>query len=98
MIQQGGRRFVAGSVARRGCALDTWQAVLVRPSLGPGDFVLVDGPACGAGEVCPDFSASGAPVGLGLVSTAALTSGLPPGTVAQFAHGFDNWRVTVWRR
>ena len=56
-----------------------------------------DGPA-GAGESRPDLSGTGAPIRIGLVTEAALISGLPPGSVACFAHGSYNWRVSVWRR
>ena len=61
------------------------------------DFEFVDGLACAAGESCPDFSGSGAPIRLGLVGGADDRGGgvvLP----VQTAHGFDNWKVTVWRR
>ena len=98
LIQQGDRWYVANSRARRTCPSATWQAVGVRSSLSEQDFVLVKGPACGSGESCPDFSAGSAAIGLGLASAAQLSSGLPPDTTAHFAHGFDNWKVTVWRR
>ena len=98
MLEQGGRRYVANSTSRRSCASSDWTTAFLRASLVRTDFVLADGPACGVGESCPDFSAAGAPITLGLASGASLTSGLPPGTVARFAHGFENWRATVWRR
>ena len=82
MLEQGGRRYVANSTSRRSCASSDWTAVFLRASLVPTDFVLADGPACGVGESCPDFSAAGAPITLGLASGASLTSGLPPGTVS----------------
>lgn len=98
LIEQGGRSYTAHAPHRRVCPAGTWQAVGARSSLVADDFVLVDGPACGSGESCPDFGANAAPIELGLASAARLSSGLPGGTTAHFAHGFDNWRVTVWRR
>jgi hypothetical protein len=62
------------------------------------EFGLVDGPACGQGESCPDFSASGAPLRFGYVSVTQLKSGLTPGTTAHFAYGVDNWGLKVWKR
>jgi len=94
MIEQAGRIFVATRSAVY-CKTPTWTAVR-RSSLGAEDFELVDGPACAAGESCPDFSGSGAQIRLGLVSGADLGGGLVP--PVQTAHGFDNWKVTVWRR
>lgn len=93
MIEQSGRRFMArGAVAA--CRIAGWNAVR-RASLVAADFTLVAGPACTADQPCPDFSASGAPIQLGLVGGSALDGGLvPPVTVV---HGFDNWKVTVWR-
>jgi hypothetical protein len=98
LIEQGGRRFVA-SKAAAGCTVNGWSTAL-HPSLGRDDFVLVDGPACVPGESCPDFSSAGAPIRLGLVGEAALEFPLPPTgpAIAHFAHGFDNWKVTVWRK
>ena len=94
MIEQAGRRFVAANWAMY-CKATTWTTVR-RSSLGAEDFELVDGPACAAGETCPDFSGSGAAIRLGLVGGTELSSGLIP--PVQTSHGFDNWKVTVWRR
>jgi hypothetical protein len=94
MIEQAGRRFVA-SASVMYCSATRWTAVR-RASVGAADFELVDGPACISGEACPNFSASGAPIRLGLVGGAELSSGLVP--PVQTGHGFDNWKVTVWRR
>lgn len=94
MIRQAGRTYIA-SAHERGCASSTWASAAVRPSLEAEDFIRIDGPACVAGESCPDFSAAGAPIQLGLVSGARVGSGKPAGTAA---HGFDNWRATLWRR
>jgi hypothetical protein len=96
MIEQAGRRFVAAKWAMY-CRATTWTTV-PRPSLGSDDFELVDGPACAAGESCPNFSSRGAAIRLGLVGGVDLDKGaglIPP---VQPSHGFDNWKVTVWRR
>lgn len=95
MIRQAGRTYVANSLKRNYCASTAWEAAGQRGSLVASDFTLIDGPACGASESCPDFSAAGAAIQLGLVSGASVASGKPAGTAA---HGFDNWRAAVWRR
>jgi hypothetical protein len=94
MIEQAGRRFVATQSARY-CVATTWTG-LGRSSLAAEDFELAGGPACATGEPCPDFSGSAAPIRFGLVSGADLSGGLPP--PVQTGHGFDNWKVMVWRR
>jgi len=94
LIEQSGRRFIASTSAIY-CGATHWSTVR-RSSLGADDFEFFDGPACAAGEPCPNFSANGAPIRLGLVGGATLSNGLPP--PVQTAHGFDNWKVTVWRR
>lgn len=94
MIRQAGRTYIA-STQERECASSTWASAAVRPSLVASNFFRIDGPTCGAGESCPDFSAAGAPIQLGLVSGARVGSGNPAGNAA---HGFDNWRATLWRR
>lgn len=94
MIEQAGRRFVASKAAVY-CLANTWSAVR-RASLDASDFELVEGPACGSGESCPDFSSNGLPVRLGLMAGADLSGGLVP--PVRTSHGFDNWKVTVWRR
>lgn len=63
-------------------------------SLRADDF-LFSGPACGATEQCPDFSATAAPLRFGFVTKASLAAGSPAGSVVQ---GVDNWKVTVWRK
>jgi len=95
MLEQAGRHFIAPR-SEVFCASRSWTAVR-RSSFGAEDFELVDGPACAAGESCPDFSVGGAPIRLGLMGGADNRSGgvvLP----VQTSHGFDNWKVTVWRR
>lgn len=96
LIEQGGRRYVAPAYAF-GCPQVTAWGTVVRPSLRAEDFMLADGPACGAGESCPDFSATAAPLRFGLVGEADR-SNAPAGGGARFTHTFDNWAVTVWRR
>jgi len=90
VIEQGGRRFLSNTFD--GCNSSTWRAGMGRASLAPGDFRLFDGPACAAGETCPDFSASAAPMRFGYWR---ISFGGPGGSIA---HGIDNWKVTVWKR
>jgi len=91
MIEQSGRRYVSRS--GRGC-LSLWLNFDQLPSLVAGDFVLVDGPACGDGESCPDFSAAGAPVRFGFERRVELRAGASAGAIE---HGIDNWKISVWR-
>jgi len=49
-------------------------------------------PPCAAGESCPDFSATAAPMRFGYWR---ISYGMTGDTIA---HGIDNWKVTVWRR
>jgi hypothetical protein len=91
-IEQGGRRYFAdidGFVSN--CASSTWSAAIRRASLRAQDFVLVAGPACTAGESCPDFSASALPLHFGYRRISF-------GGAGESIHGIDNWKVTVWRR
>lgn len=90
LIEQGGRRFLSNTFDV--CSATTWRTTVKRASLAPGDFRLFDGPACGTGESCPDFSASAAPMRFGYWRIAYTA---PGGTLA---HGIDNWKVTVWKR
>jgi len=59
------------------------------------DEFLFSGPACGASESCPDFSATAAPLRFGFVTKVGLATGSSAGSVEQ---GVDNWMVTVWKR
>lgn len=97
MIQQAGRTFVPFGWQPRTCTSSQWSAVAPRFSLVAAEFSVINSPPCGTGETCPDFSASGAPITLGLVSGARVSypDVLPIGTAS---HGFDNWRATVWRK
>lgn len=92
-LEQAGRHYVASKrPGFRLCTLAGWHPV---PSLGrvvEWDFLLAAGPACAAGEACPDFSATAMPLRFGFTrhTTAAPGQSVP--------HGIDNWQVTVWRR
>lgn len=93
LVEQGGRKYIAR--ASNSCASAAWTPLMPASSLGEADFVLVDGPACAAGQSCPDFSATAAPLRLGYVRDASVTAGSAAGSIE---HGIDNWKVTVWRR
>lgn len=93
MIEQSGRKYTTGATI--GCSAPAWSHFSGWPSLGIGDFVLVDGPACGAGESCPDFSATAAPLQFGYLRDARQAASAPAGSIG---HGIDNWKVAVWRR
>ena len=104
LLEQNGRRYtVSGSFGD--CAgsanpfTPTWHTQ-TGASLAPEDFKLVDGPACGANEACPDFSDTASPLRFGFVTHAAPGGVAVPGggTPVHFEHGLDNWKVTVWRR
>jgi len=90
VIEQGGRRYLSNTFDT--CVLTSWSTVVMRASLAAADFRLFDGPACAAGEACPDFSASAAPMRFGYWR---ITFGIGGDSIA---HGIDNWKVTVWRR
>jgi hypothetical protein len=98
-LEQGGRRFLPDRNAAATCFSPGWNT---RGWLGFGAaaFKQVDGPACGTGEACPDFSSQGAPIRLGLAYTVELRSPLPAAgaSAPHFEQGLDNWRATVWRR
>lgn len=89
-VEQAGRRYVAegGGI----CNSTAWSAGTRRSSLRAGDFTLVNGPACGATEACPDYSANAPALRLGFLR---VVWGAPGDTIG---HGVDNWKVTVWRR
>jgi hypothetical protein len=90
LIEQAGRRFRPRSLASA-CASAAWTRVQKDASLAAADFDLLDGPACGAAQACPDFSASAPPIRFGFVRFAAANG-------TSTVHGIDNWKVTVWRR
>lgn len=89
VIEQAGRHYIA--VPRADCGAAAWIVGAGRGSLTATDFERFDGPACNAGEACPDFSASGAPMRFGYRRIAFATPG------ASVVHVIDNWRATVWR-
>jgi hypothetical protein len=94
---QAGRWYQARSVPPgSGCGY-AWGAGVERSSLSLDhfDFELVAGPPCGPGEVCPDASASGAPIRFGFIGGAQR---FPAAAFGVAADDVDNWRVTVWRR
>jgi hypothetical protein len=96
-IEQAGRRYVPMPPGGDGWAYcgPSWAPAPALRSVAAGEFVLVDGPACAAGEACPDFSAQAAPIRLGFETAIDVGVVTSPVTVVQ---GIDNWRVAVWRR
>ncbi len=92
LLEQGGRRYTAKAL--NGCSQPVWLSLTPRLSLVAADLQQVDGPACGAGEACPDFSATAAPLRFGYARSSQQGSGSP----ATLVHGIDNWKVVVWRR
>jgi hypothetical protein len=90
VIEQGGRRYLSNSHSI--CVATSWSAVTSRASLAVSDFRPFDGPACNAGESCPDFSAVALPLRFGYWRIAYGSQG------ESIAHGIDNWKVTVWPR
>lgn len=92
IIQQGPRRYASFGLGSAACTSTAWNASQSSAGLTPADFALIDGPECGPGESCPDFSALAAPMTFGFRRIAWGTGG------DVVAHGIDNWRVNVWRR
>ncbi|MEP6501803.1 MAG: hypothetical protein ABJD97_00605 [Betaproteobacteria bacterium] len=90
VIEQAGRHYGADQYGL--CVQTSWAPVANRASLVAADFHRFDGPACGTGESCPDFSAAGAPMRFGYFRIVFGTQG------NVIAHGIDNWKVTVWRQ
>ena len=88
-IEQAGRRYVANTGSD--CGLALWAGRAGRASLAATDFRLFDGPPCGSGESCPDFTSSGTPMRFGYFDVVYSGPGVP------VVHGVDNWQVTVWR-
>lgn len=91
LVEQGGRRF--GSTSW-GCSI-AWMKVFDQGALRALNFRQLDGPPCGNNPDCLDFGPRGAPLRLGLFTSAAQPAGAPAVTMTQ---GVDNWRVAVWRR
>lgn len=94
MFEQAGRRYRLPNW-QGSCTLHSsdWIST-TRSSLKADEFVF-SGPACGANEKCPDFSATAAPLRFGFMTELGLAAGSPAGFLVQ---GVDNWKVTVWRR
>lgn len=94
MFEQGGRQFAAEDPRRFGtgvyCSANDW-----RSTGGLMSTLLVAGPACGAGETCPDLSASAAPLRFGFM---VVERSISPGAAQRIVNGYDNWKVSVWRR
>ncbi len=89
-LAQSGRRYLSNTDGV--CTSTQWSAAPGRASLAAADFRLFDGPPCGVGESCPDFSPQAAPITFGYWR---ITFGTPGDVIG---HGIDNWRVTVWPR
>jgi hypothetical protein len=93
LIEQGGRRFAASASVT--CGEASWSSASLLPqSFVQADFFQVDGPACGAGELCPDFGAAGGPIRFGVYQENQGGTGFAGGSGG---FGIDNWKVTVWR-
>jgi hypothetical protein len=90
LVEQAGRRYRPSALAGA-CTSPAWTSFRKGVSLVAADFDLLEGPACGAAQVCPDFSAGAPPIRLGFVRFAAANT-------TPTVHGIDNWSVTVWRR
>jgi hypothetical protein len=94
LVEQNNRRYLAGGPTLCGAA--TWSNRVLTPgTFVAADFAQITGPACGAGQACPDFSATGAPLRFGFANFNEALAGIAG---ASGGLGVDNWRVTVWRR
>jgi hypothetical protein len=91
LLEQSGRTYIGNQRPRSDVLPSTWSPIASQSSLLATDFGLLDGPACAAGESCPDFSASAAPMRFGYWR---ISFGIQGDTIV---HGIDNWKVTVWR-
>lgn len=93
LIEQDGRRYMANGALPFGSP--TWSAAAFPAVFDTSAFYRVDGPACAAGESCPNFSATGKPIRFGFANGNQGSAGFA-GVSGGF--GVDNWKVTVWRR
>jgi hypothetical protein len=93
LIEQDGRRYMANGFMSLGTL--TWNAAAFPAVFDASAFYRVDGPACAAGESCPDFSASGQPIHFGFANS---NQGLAGFAGVSGGFGVDNWKVTVWRK
>lgn len=93
-MSQNGRRYIAGGPTL--CGASTWSSTTLIPgTFAATDFALIDGPACGAAESCPNFGANGMPIRFGFANGNQGTAGFAG---ASGGFGIDNWKVTVWRK
>jgi hypothetical protein len=95
LIEQDGRRFVAAESRWATCSSDTWMPVTTRMAIGADEFQKVAGPDCPTGVACPDFGPGGTTLRLGLAHVTRASAAASPGVRSR---GFDNWRLTIWRR
>lgn len=99
LVEQGGRRYVrAGYSGLDGPGFGWRPSPRAEPGYPaqPGEFLRVDGPACGPADTCrPDFSASAPPLRFGVAHFVRNVEGQPATTVVL---GLDNFRVVLWRR
>ncbi len=91
LLEQAGRRYRPAVISAGNCSGSAWTPLREAASLAASDFELLEGPACGAGQQCPDFSASALPIRFGFTRFAGANS-------TPTVHGIDNWKVSVWRR
>ncbi len=98
-LEQGGRRFMPDRNAGATCFSPGWYT-RSWSGFDATAFKLADGPSCGVGEACPDFSSQGVPMRMGMAYIVELRSPLPPASAASAPHfeqGFDNFKASVWR-
>jgi hypothetical protein len=93
LIEQDGRRYMANGLMPVGTL--TWTAAAFPAVFDASAFYRVDGPACAAGEPCPNFSATGTPIRFGFANGNEGSAGFAG---ASGGFGVDNWKVTVWRK
>ncbi len=94
LLEQNGRRYIGSGQTT--CGVGAWSGPSSVPSyFNERHFFWVDGPACTAGEICPDFSASGQPIRFGFANSNQGYYGFAGGSGG---FGIDNWKVSAWRR
>ncbi len=91
LLEQAGRRYRPTVQSSSSCSTTSWTALREAASLAASDFEILEGPACDAGQLCPDFSATAPPIRLGFTRFAGANT-------TPTVHGIDNWKVSVWRR
>ena len=96
LLRQGARTYAGDFVYEQECGAPGWNFDSGRGSMVASNFdQILNGPPCGAGETCPDFSAAGAPITFGMYT---VNDYVDPGPTGIASQGVDNWRVGVWRR